>query len=280
MMALLRFRQFIYLALGMLLSACGIQSYLVPAKFIDGGATGIAMLTGELTQSPLALWLLLVNSPFVVLGYYRQGRGFAWRSALAITGHALLVTFVPFPVITSDKLLAAAFGGVFIGAGVGLTMRGGAVLDGTDVLAVLLSKRFPATVGEIVLGMNACLFVVAANFLGVEAALYSALTYFAGAKTIDFVLHGIEAYTGVLVFSNRHDEIRKSILEELGRGVTIFHGTGGYTQNVQVILFCVVTRLEIMKLETIVNQVDETAFIIELPVHEVSGGMVKQRAFP
>ncbi len=269
----------VYLLTGILVSAMGLSSFLLPNYFIDGGVTGISMLLAKLSGVPLSVLLVVLNIPFVGVGYRHIGRAFAVKSSLAIVGHALCLALIPFPVATEDKLLAAAFGGFFVGAGVGLAIRGGGVIDGTEILAVLISKRSFASIGEVVLGLNVVIFLTAAFFLGVEPALYSVLTYFAGSKTIDYLLHGIEAYNGVLIVSERHEVIRQAILTELGRGVTTFLARGGYTAAEQQVLFCVVTRLEITRLEGIVKGMDANAFIVVLPVHEVTGGVLQKREF-
>jgi uncharacterized membrane-anchored protein YitT (DUF2179 family) len=268
----------LFLLLGVLVAAVGLECFLLPNGFVDGGITGISMLLADLTPIPLSIWLVLVNVPFVMVGNRLIGRSFAIQSGVAILGLALAVAFVPFPIVTSDKFLGAAFGGFFVGAGVGLAIRSGGVLDGTEILAVVLSSRTFATVGEVILGLNVIIFSVAAIFLGVEPALYSMLTYLAASKTIDYLLHGIEAYNGVMIMTEHRDGIRTAILEELGRGVTNFKTLGGYSGMEQEVLFCVVTRLEITKLESIVKRSDPKAFIVVLPVLDAKGGVVKRRA--
>jgi uncharacterized membrane-anchored protein YitT (DUF2179 family) len=264
---------------GVVVAALGIDSFLLPLHFIDGGVTGISMLLAKLTGLPLPILLVVVNAPFVALGRRYLGGKFALRSALGIVGVALALQTIPFPPATNDKLLASVFGGFFVGAGVALAMRGGGVLDGTEVLAVIVSRRTFATVGEVILGLNVAIFGGAAFLLGLESALYSALTYFAASKTIDYVLHGIEAYNGVMVFSNQHTAIRKAILREMQRGVTVLKAEGGYTSAEQNVLFCVVTRLELARLEAVVKSADESAFVVVLPVLETSGGVVKRRVY-
>lgn len=267
------------IVVGVSISTLGLAGFLVPAGFIDGGVTGISMLLARVTGWPLSALLIAVNLPFVIIGYRHIGRRFAIQSLAAIVVQSVFLEVIPFPEATHDKLLAATFGGFFTGAGVGLAIRGGCVLDGTEILAVLISKRSFATVGEVVLIMNAAIFSVAALTLGIEAALYSTLTYFAGSKTIDYVLHGIEAYHGVLIVSDKHDEIRQAILSALGRGVTTLVAKGGFTEANRQVLFCVVTRLEITRLENVVKAQDAAAFFVVLQVHDASGGRVKQRAF-
>ena len=267
------------LAVGAGLAALGIKSFLLPNGFIDGGATGVAMLIARLTGVPLALLLVLVNAPFVLLGYKHIGTPFAIRSIVAITILAVFLVVLPFNPATNDRVLGSFFGGFFIGAGVGLAIRGGGVLDGTEILAVVLSKRTFVTVGEAILLLNVLVFSAAAGALGVEPALYSMLTYFAASRTIDYLLHGIEAYNGVMIFSSQYEAIRQAILAEMGRGVTLLNAVGGYTAEYRAVLYCVVTRLELGQLETIVRKQDAGAFFVVSPVLDVSGGVVKQRVF-
>lgn len=262
---------------GVFIAAFGVKGFLLPNHFIDGGITGVSMLLAHLTPVPLGVWLCVVNIPFVFAAYRLIGESFAIRSGVAIVGLALAIAFVPFPPLTSDKLLGAVFGGFFVGAGVGIAIRCGGVLDGTEVLAVILSARTFATVGEVILALNVAIFLVAAWFLGIEPALYSMLTYVAASKTIDYLLHGIEAYNGVMILTQERESTRNAILQELGRGVTSFKSLGGYSGLEQEVLFCVVTRLEITRLESIVTRNDPKAFVVILPVLDAKGGVVKRR---
>src|SRR5829696_5574041 len=239
-------------ALGILSAAFGLKGFLLSSRFIDGGVTGVSMLLSNVTKLPLALFLPLINLPFIVLGYRQVGARFAAKSALAITALAACLALVHFPDVTSDKLLTAVFGGFFIGAGTGLAIRGGAVLDGTEVAALLVSKRSSLLrVGDVILILNVFIFSAAAFLLGVEPALYSILTYFAASRTIDFLLHGIEEHTAVLVVSEHSEEIRQAVIRDLGRGVTVYKGRRGWTDAEQDILFCVVTRLEIGRVRAV-----------------------------
>ncbi len=274
-----RITNIVMLLAGTLIADWGIASFLLPNHFIDGGVTGICMLIANFFGVPLAILIALINLPFVWLGFRHIGKLFGIKSAIAILVQALWLLIIPFPVVTRDLLLGSLFGGIFVGAGVGLAIRAGGVLDGTEILALVLSKRMAATVGEIILGLNIAIFVLAGIFIGAEPALYSVLTYFAAFKTIDFLLHGIEAYNGVMIFSSQSEQIRAAILEQLGRGVTVLKGMGGYTSAEQEVIYCVVTRLELTRLQSLIEAVDAAAFIVISPVHEVSGGVVKQRAF-
>jgi uncharacterized membrane-anchored protein YitT (DUF2179 family) len=262
---------------GVLCAAMGLHGFLLPSNFIDGGVTGISMLLTKVTSLPLQLWLPLVNLPFIALGYRQIGRAFALRSTLAIGGLALVLATVHFPDVTPDLVLTSVFGGFFIGAGIGLAMRGGAVLDGTEIAALLISKSSHLfKVGDVILGFNVVLFLVAMSVLGVEAALYSILTYVTAARTLDFVIHGIEEFTAMTIVSSESAVIRERIVGELGRGVTVYRGFGGMSGAEQEILYCVVTRLEIGKVKSIVREADASAFVVSHALADVDGGVVKR----
>lgn len=274
---------FLLVALGVLSAAFGLKGFLLSSRFIDGGVTGVSMLLADerVLGAPLALLIPVINLPFIALGYKQVGGKFALKSAAAIAGLALCLALVEFPDVTPDKLLTAVFGGFFIGAGIGLAIRGGAVLDGTEVAALLVSKRSSLLrVGDVILILNVFIFSAAAFFLGVESALYSILTYFAASRTIDFLLHGLEEHTAVIIMSERSEEIRQSIIRDLARGVTVYRGRRGLTDAEQDILFCVVTRLEIGRVRSLVADYDPAAFVVVHPLADVHGGVVKKHAHP
>ncbi len=267
------------IVLGILSAGMGLHGFLLSSSFIDGGVTGISMLLAQSTGRPLWLWLPLINLPFLAIGYRQVGPAFALRSTLAIGGLSLALATLHYPDVTPDPLLTAVFGGFFIGAGIGLAMRGNAVLDGTEIAALLISKRTHLLkVGDVILGLNVLLFLVAMTVLGVEKALYSILTYVAAARTLDFVLHGIDEYTGITIVSDHSAAIRQRVTGELGRGVTIFKGQGGLSGLDLDILYCVVTRLEIGKVKDIVRSVDERAFVVVQPLATAEGGLVTRRS--
>jgi uncharacterized membrane-anchored protein YitT (DUF2179 family) len=266
-------------SLGILSAAFGLKGFLLSSRYIDGGVTGISMLVSDLTGLPLALFIPLINLPFIALGYSQIGWRFAAKSALAIAGLSACLALVHFPDVTPDKLLTAVFGGFFIGAGIGLAMRGGAVLDGTEVAALLVSKRSSLLrVGDVILLLNVFIFSAAAFFLGVETALYSILTYVAASKTVDFLLHGIEQYTAMVIVSEHSEMIRQAIIRDLARGVTLYKGRRGWTDAEQDILFCVVTRLEIGRVRGLVTEYDPAAFVVIYPLSDVHGGVIKKSA--
>ena len=269
-----------FIAAGIVSAAMGIKGFLQSSGFIDGGVTGVSMLVSRVTSWPLAALLPAINLPFVAVGLYQMGVAFAVRSAIGIAGLAGVLAFVPFPDVTPDLVLTAVFGGFFLGAGIGFAIRGGAVLDGTEIAALLISRRGDLLrVGDIILGFNAVLFLSAIALLGVEPALYSILTYLAAARTLDFVIHGIDEYTAVTVVSDHNAQIRQRIMHALGRGVTLFRGYGGLSGRERDILYCVVTRLEIGKVKAIVREIDPEAFIVYHALAGAEGGVVKTRGF-
>lgn len=267
----------IFIILGIFSAAFGLKGFLLSSRFIDGGVTGVSMLVSDVLGFPLAILILVINLPFIALGYQQIGKQFAIKSALAIAGLSVCLTVVSFPDVTPDKLLTAVFGGFFIGAGIGLAIRGGAVLDGTEVAALLISKNVHILkVGDVILFLNIFIFAAAAFFLGVESALYSILTYFAASKTIDFLIHGIDEYTSITIISDKSEEMRETIIRDLGRGVTVYKGRRGWSNVEQDILYCVVTRLEIGNVKRVAIEIDETAFIIIQPLADATGGVIKK----
>lgn len=261
-------------------SACfGLKSFLIPNHFIDGGVTGISLLVSTLTGWNLSYLIVLINIPFILMGYKQIGRGFAFKTAIAIMVLSLALVFLPFAPITHDKLLIAFFGGFFLGGGIGLAMRGGCVIDGTEVLALYISRNSILTVGNIILILNIIIFAFAAYFLNVETALYAILTYLSASNTIDFIVNGLEAYTGVTIISEKNEEIKHFIIDNMKRGVTIYKGEGGYLEKKDIdIIYTVVTKLEMSKLQGEIRQIDPDAFVVQQQIADIKGGVVKRQA--
>lgn len=271
----------VFMILGVAAAAFGLESFLLPNHFIDGGVTGISLLLVELTGIRLSVLLFLVNLPFLVLARIVIGRRFAVKTTIAITLLVLTLFFVHFPEVTEDKLLVSVFGGFFLGTGIGLSMRGGSVLDGTEVLAIFLSRRVGAKVSDWVILINLIIFGFAAYMLSVEQALYSLLTYIVASKALDFIIDGVEEYTGVTIISIHSSSVRKAIIEQLGSGVTLYRGRGGYRADAVGeeidIIYTVITRLEISKLNRIVDEIDAKAFITMSSINDTRGGMVRRK---
>ncbi|MBE7174323.1 MAG: YitT family protein [Williamsia sp.] len=267
---------------GILSASFGLESFLLPNNFVDGGATGISLLLAEVSRIPVSVYLVIINIPFVIIGSRTIGNVFALKTASGIVALALAVAFIHFPVVTNDKLLVAVFGGFFLGAGIGLSVRGGGVIDGTEVLAIFLSRRLGITIGDVILIFNILIFSAAAYVLNVETALYSVLTYLSASKTVDFIIEGIEEYTGVTIISPKHEDIRKMIVEVLGRGVTVYRGRRGFGRTGEStadrdIVYTIVTRLEVSRLNAEIEKIDPNAFVVMSSVKDTKGGMIKKR---
>lgn len=275
-------KDFLFISAGVCMASIGLKGFLLPNEFLDGGAMGVSLLLEIFTKVELSIIIVLVNIPFIIIGAKQISRPFAIKSALAIFALSILVHYISFPAITSDKLLIAVFGGFFLGAGIGLSIRGGAVIDGSEVLAINVSRTSSLTVGDFITVFNIILFLVAAVLVNVETAMYSMLTYLSASKTVDFVINGVEEYIGVLIMSRKSDEVKKQIIDNLGSGVTVFkaeggHGsTGGVSEDGKV-LFCVVTRLEVTKLLLEIQKVDTEAFVVQHAIKDTKGGMIKKR---
>jgi uncharacterized membrane-anchored protein YitT (DUF2179 family) len=268
------------IVLGIFSAGMGLKGFLLSSHFIDGGVTGVSMLITEISGFPLSILILVFNLPFIALGYKQVGKKFAVKSALAIAGLAIVLALVPYPDVTPDSLLTAVFGGFFIGAGIGLAIRGGAVLDGTEIAALLISKNSSLLrVADVILILNIVIFAAATFFLGVNVAMYSILTYVAAAKTIDFLLYGIEEYQAIIIVSDCHELIRQTIVNVLHRSVTIYKGQGGVSNTERDILYVVVTRLEIGEIKRAVREIDPNAFVIVHALSDAEGGLVKRSDF-
>lgn len=268
--------------IGILFAGFGLKGFLLPNKFIDGGITGVSLLVAEVTGLSLSILLILINLPFIILGFKQVGKQFAFKSVLAIIGLAAAVHFINYPIITSDKLLVSAFGGFFLGAGIGLTVRGGAVLDGTEVVAIYLSKKSGLTIGDVILIFNIIIFSCSAYILSIEIALYAILTYIAASKTVDFIIEGIEEYTAVTVISDENESIRAMLVEKLGHGVTVYSGKKGFAKEGESlketnVIYTVITRLEISKVQNEIEKIDPKAFIIMNRIKDTRGGMIRRR---
>ena len=273
-----------YIIAGILICGFALKGFLVPNNFFDGGVTGISLLIHELYKIPIAYVIIPANIPFIIMGVYQVNGRFAWKTLAAIIGVGICLQFIPYPEITNDKLLVSIFGGVFMGTGVGLAIRGGCALDGIEVLALFTLKRSSFTVSEIILGINVIIFSIAAFQLGLPTALYSIMTYYAASHTINFVIEGLEEYTGFTIISGQSEVIKEKLVLELGRGITIYKGERGYLkESFSVhhpvdIIFTVVTRLEVRRLRNIVYSIDPKAFMFTSTIKEAAGGVLKKRA--
>jgi uncharacterized membrane-anchored protein YitT (DUF2179 family) len=272
----------IFILLGVCMACIGLKCFLIPNGYIDGGAMGVSLLLKQLTNIELAIFVILVNLPFLIFGIKQISLQFTIKSILAISILAVLLHYVTLPSITEDKLLIAVFGGFFLGAGIGLTIRGGAVIDGTEVIAIYISRRTVFSVGDFIAIFNVTLFILAIVLIGIETAMYSMLIYFSASKTIDFIINGIEEYTAVLIVSEESERIKNFISNDLGKGVTVFnsekgYGTKGHKEQ-RYILYCVVTRLEVTNLIFEIEKIDPHAFITQQSIKDLKGGLVRKRS--
>jgi uncharacterized membrane-anchored protein YitT (DUF2179 family) len=274
-----------YIVTGILVCGFALKSFLVPNNFFDGGVTGISLLISELYHKNIAYVIIPANIPFIIMGIFQVNGRFAWKTLAAIIGVSLCLQFVPYPEkITDDKLLVCIFGGVFMGTGIGMAIRGGCALDGIEVLALYTLKRSSFTVSEIILGINVLIFSIAAFKLGLPTAFYSIITYYTASHTINFVIEGLEEYTGCTIISGQSELIKEALVIKLGRGITIYKGERGFlkdsfdiSQPVDII-FTVVTRLEIRRLRNTVQNIDPKAFMFTSTIKEAAGGVLKKRA--
>lgn len=276
------FKSLTFILLGILLATVGLKGFLLPNNFLDGGVTGISLLINRVFGIDISLLIIVFNLPFIFMGYRQIGKGFAIKTTIAVSILAIAVHFVSFNVITTDPLLISIFGGFFLGAGIGLTMRGRAVIDGTEVLAVAVSRNSSLSVGDFIAVFNVFLFITAAFVVDLETAMYSMLTYLAASKTVDFVITGIEEYVGVTIISEEAEQIHDAIIENLGMAVTVYKGEGGFgkkgkQQSERKILYSVVTRLEVQKLKLEIDKIDPDAFVVQHTINDTRGGMIKKR---
>ena len=271
------------IAIGVLLAAIGLKAFLLPNGFLDGGVTGISLLANRLTAWSISVLLVVINLPFILLAYWQLSKPFALKTVAAIIGLATCLALIEVPVITHDKLLIAIFGGFFLGAGIGMSIRGGAVLDGTEVLALFINRKTVLSVGEVIMYFNVLIFAVAAILINVETALYAMLTYLSASKTVDFVISGFEEYIALTIVSDKSELIRKTLTLKLRKGVTVFKGKSGYGKRGESnsdieIVYTVVTRLEVHKIVDEIEKIDEKAFIVQHNINDTRGGMIKRRA--
>jgi uncharacterized membrane-anchored protein YitT (DUF2179 family)/predicted metal-dependent HD superfamily phosphohydrolase len=272
-----------YVLAGVIISGIALKCFLVPNHFFDGGVTGLSLLIHEIYGVNLALVIILLNIPFVIAGFFTVGKSFAIRTLISVVLLGVCLVVLPSFALTTDKLLISLFGGAFLGIGVGLVMRAGAAVDGIEVLALYTLRRTSFTITEIILGINILIFTIAAFQFGVESALYSILTYFTASKSIDYVVEGLQAHTGVTIISGKSEVIKHQLVNNLGRGITVYKGERGFLPGAFEestscdIIFTVITRMELRKLKNLIHQVDPQAFIYANTIKEASGGILKRR---
>lgn len=273
------FFKYLFLFIGSILAAVGLEIFLIPNNIIDGGVVGISIMLSYLSNYPLGLFIFFLNIPFLILGYKHIGKTFVLSTLFSISSLSVWVTVLhPIPGLTEDLMLAAVFGGIILGIGVGLIIRYGGSLDGTEIIAIILDKRTGFSVGEIVMFFNLFILTSAGLIFGWDKAMYSLIAYFIAFKMIDITIEGLEETKAVIVISERSEIIAEKVMARLGRGVTFLNGKGAYSGEERAVLYLVVTRLEIAKLKNIIDEIDDSAFVTISEVHEVMGGHVKKRA--
>ncbi|WP_077615357.1 YitT family protein [Caenibacillus caldisaponilyticus] len=268
----------IFVPIGALFVAVGLEIFLVPNHIIDGGITGISIMLSVLLGLPLGIFLILLNLPFFLLGYKQIGKTFSLTTLYGIGLMSLFTSLlVPVKPLTNDLLLATVFGGILVGVGVGLVIRNGGSTDGTEILSILVNKATPFSVGEIVMFINVFILSAAGFVFGWDRAMYSLMAYFIATKTIDITIEGLDQSKSVWIISDKHREIGDALNDRLGRGVTYLNGEGAYSGDEKQVIFTVITRLEEAKLKSIVNGIDPNAFLAIGNIHDVKGGQFKKR---
>ena len=272
-------KKYVKIFIGAIIASIGLELFLIPNHVIDGGVVGISIMMNTMTSLPFGLFLIVLNLPFLYLGYKQIGKSFAIATMIAVcflSGWSEV--FAALPRVTEDPFLAAIFGGIIDGLGVGLIIRSGGSLDGTEIVAIIMDKRSVFSVGEVVMFINLFILSSAGLLYGWDKAMYSLVAYFVIAKMIDVVIKGLDESYAVMIVTNEHEDITSALNDRLGRGVTLLHGAGGYTGESKEVLYCVVTRLEVDKLKEIVLEKDENAFVTINAVHDIVGGRFKKKA--
>lgn len=280
------FKNLLQIILGTGLAIFAMKGFMIPNLFMDGGVTGISLLLHEVYHINISILILVFNLPFIYLGYKKIGKTFAVQTTLAVILLAIGLFFIDIEPVTKDKLLIAIFGGVLIGAGVGLVIRSGGVIDGAEVIAVFTKRRTGFSNSEIILLFNTFIFAGAAFHLGLESAMYSLITYFAATRATDYVVDGIEQYTSINIISSQHDRVKDFLVNELGKGITVYKGERGYLpgsfdiKNDCEIIVTIVTRLEINQIQDSIMEIDPKAFVYIQSINEATGGILKAKGHP
>ncbi|ANF48992.1 YitT family protein [Priestia aryabhattai] len=271
-------KRMLFILVGALLMAVGLEFFLVPNEVIDGGIVGISIILSHLTDVQIGFYIFVLNLPFFFIGYKQIGKTFALSTLLGVIILSIATSiFHDLPVLTGDPLLATVFGGIVLGVGVGIVIRYGGSLDGTEILAILFNKRTPFSVGETIMFFNLFILGSAGFVFGWDRAMYSLMAYFIAFKTIDIVIQGLDESKSAWIISEQYEQIGEAILARLGRGVTYLNGEGAYTGDDKKVIFCVITRLEEAKLKAIIDEIDPSAFFAVAAIAEVRGGRFKKR---
>lgn len=264
--------------LGATLASIGLEIFLIPNNIIDGGITGISIMASHITKIPLGIFIFLLNIPFFIIGYKQIGKTFTVSTLFAVLCLSIGVSILhPIQGITHDILLASVFGGIILGAGVGIIIRSGGSLDGTEIVAIILDRRTSFSIGEIVMFFNLFILGTSGFIFGWDRAMYSLIAYFIAFKVIDITVEGLDESKAVTIISEKHKDISEALVDRLGRGVTLLQGKGGYKGYSTNVIYVVVSRLEIAKLKSIVNGFDDDA-LVTIGSVEASGKKYKKKA--
>ena len=278
---ILNLKNLLHIIVGTGLAVLAMKGFMIPNKFMDGGITGISILLHEIFHFNISILVIVLNLPFIYLGYKRIGKTFAVQTTLAITLLALGLLFINIHTITEDKLLIAIFGGILMGTAVGLVIRGGGVIDGDEVIAGFTRRKVGFSNSEIILLFNPVIFSVAAIQFGIETAMYSLITFFTATRATNYVVDGIEEFTAMNIISSHEEEIKNFLVNELGKGITIYKGVRGYlpgsfdTKTDCEIIVTIITRLEIKQIEESIKKIDPKAFVYVQIINDASGGVLK-----
>ena len=271
--------EYVQIAIGIVLASIGLKAFLLPNGFLDGGVTGMALLVRSQIDINISILLVVFSIPFLILGYYTVSKRIVVKSIISIIGLALFIHFENFGTITDDKLLISIFGGLFLGSGIGIAIRNGSVLDGSEILGIYLNDKFGFSIGQVILLFNIVLFSITAYVISVEVALYSILTYIVTAKVTDLTIEGFEDFIGVTIVSKEFLKIKMAIMQELGAGLTSYKGSKGFgSQGEQEdfdIIHTIINRIDIKKMHRLIDNIDDQAFIVEFDVNNVKGGVLR-----
>lgn len=274
------FSEVFQISAGILLASIGLKSFLLPNGFLDGGVTGIAILISKLYEVDISLILVAVSIPFLILAWFTLAKRILIKSVVSIIVLAIFIHYENFQSVTDDKLLIAIFGGLFLGAGIGLTIKNGAVLDGSEILGIFVNNRLGISIGKTILLFNIILFAITMLLLSTEIAMYSILTFLVTAKVIDAIIQGFEGYIGLMIVSEKVDEIEQELIDKIGIGLTLYKGAKGFgkrgVQEEGDIIHTVINRIDIRRTYNLINTIDKNSFIIEFDVNNVKGGILKK----
>jgi uncharacterized membrane-anchored protein YitT (DUF2179 family) len=272
--------EYVQIIIAVVIASIGLKIFLLPNGFLDGGVTGIAILLSELFDVSISWMLIMISIPFLILAWFTVSKKIVFKSTLSIVLLALMIHYETFTPITEDKLLISIFGGLFLGVGIGLAIRNGSVLDGSEILGVFINEQLGISIGKTIFFFNVILFSITALVLSVEVAMYSILTYLVTAKIIDLMIEGFEDYVGLTIVSRKALEIEEELMEKVGVGITVYKGLKGYgstgKQKEMDIIHTVINRIDIRRTYRAVEMVDDDAFIIEFDVNNVKGGVLRK----